>query len=113
MVIEGVIIYTFLSNFAVSMATFHFAGGSMFTWSAFGLSVLFSAIMSTMFYGLTLWSRKEMIKNREFSFPFIGIAIHDINDSLKGMEMNINFKPGEYETEEIEVSEEKSQDSEE
>lgn len=105
MVLEGVVIYTFISNFAVSLMAFHAAGIPMISGKAIGLSALFSAIISTIFYVFTIWARRKIIKNREIHFPFLAVAVPDIESNVKNLNMEITFKPSEYETEEITLSE--------
>lgn len=96
MILEGVIIYTFISSFAVGLIAFGIAASSMFTSKAFGISFLLACGMSALFYLFTLWTKRNMIKNNEISFPFLPILLSEVDQ-----EVNLNFTPEEYETTEM------------
>ena len=91
MVLEGVIIYTSISSFAASMLAFYAAGIAMYTGKAILLSILFSGIMSGLFYLFTLWAGKQIRETKVVSFPFIVSAIPELEESPdKEIELDIN-----------------------
>jgi len=89
MLLEGVVIYTFLSNLAVGLISFHAAGVPMLSIKSIGLSVVFSAMMSALFYIFTIWAKRSMLKRKEISFPFAGIQIPDMDVNSDEIELDI------------------------
>ena len=66
--IEGTIVYTFFSAYALGVSSFVAAGVPILSAKTLLVPLLFSAIMSAGFLGLFIFSSKKL---EEIRFPFI------------------------------------------
>lgn len=72
MLLEGVILYVFISNFAVTlMALKIVANVSMLSGAAIGAALLLSALMSIMFATFSVWISRRIKRTGFVPFPFV------------------------------------------
>jgi len=77
MILEGVILYVFVSNFVVSLIAMSYAGLPMFSLGAFGMSFVFSFIISALLSIFLVVSGKNISKTGYIPFPFVVIDLDD------------------------------------
>ena len=97
MVLGGVIIYTAISSFAAALLAFYIMGVSMISGKALGLSTLIAGVLTGLFYLLTLWVRRDMVKSKKLSFPFIAtlLSVEEEEGTMSDMVVDIDLEEDE------------------